>query len=335
MPAMFLGLIPLIVLNLMTKEVLSRHFWNVVLVHAVLVGGRVVLATVLGAVALYLSDARTTLHAANNAKSAQDTEAEQTAIEYWMLSMERANHAMCCGYPPVLSDISTAGISPDLAIPNASIFAAVGWWKDYVRMISGRYEMAATHLLEVGFETTVLLDILANKIEVARSERNTVAAQVITATAFDIALARVVRLHTTLLPTASARSFRVRHTLGMVLEDVHDAVTSVTEIHMVSSLERVAVEKNVSGEQSETPEVSSLIRFNTFPLDAGQETEHVNPPSRRFRGGFNVIKSWSYSGGVAWYILAVVDDLLCKAFEDDEVQALKEELQVWEESRVP
>ncbi|KAJ6555136.1 hypothetical protein DFH09DRAFT_1085085 [Mycena vulgaris] len=32
---------------------------------------------------------------------------------------------------------------------------------------------------------------------------------------------------------------------------------------------------------------------------AGRETECVNPPSRGFRGGFNVDKSWSYGDGVA------------------------------------
>ncbi|KAJ6494142.1 hypothetical protein DFH09DRAFT_1104286 [Mycena vulgaris] len=32
---------------------------------------------------------------------------------------------------------------------------------------------------------------------------------------------------------------------------------------------------------------------------AGQETECMNPPSRGFRGGFNVNKSWSYGNGVA------------------------------------
>ncbi|KAJ6606208.1 hypothetical protein DFH09DRAFT_1067084 [Mycena vulgaris] len=47
---------------------------------------------------------------------------------------------------------------------------------------------------------------------------------------------------------------------------------------MVSSLERVAVEKQIG---------------------AGQETECVNPPSRGFHGGFNVDKSWSYGDGVA------------------------------------
>ncbi|KAJ6459824.1 hypothetical protein DFH09DRAFT_1115027 [Mycena vulgaris] len=50
----------------------------------------------------------------------------------------------------------------------------------------------------------------------------------------------------------------------------------------------------------------------------GRETECVNPPSWGFRGGFNVDKSWLYGDGVAWKH---------KLFE--------EELQVWEESRVP
>ncbi|KAJ6599727.1 hypothetical protein DFH09DRAFT_1070454 [Mycena vulgaris] len=35
-------------------------------------------------------------------------------------------------------------------------------------------------------------------------------------------------------------------------------------------------------------------------IGAGRETECVNPPSRGFRGGFNVDKSRSYGDGVAW-----------------------------------
>ncbi|KAJ6580049.1 hypothetical protein DFH09DRAFT_1076957 [Mycena vulgaris] len=42
-------------------------------------------------------------------------------------------------------------------------------------------------------------------------------------------------------------------------------------------------------------------------IGAGRETECVNPPSRGFRGGFNVDKSWLYGDGVARYVLAVVD----------------------------
>ncbi|KAJ6546395.1 hypothetical protein DFH09DRAFT_1087718 [Mycena vulgaris] len=79
-------------------------------------------------------------------------------------------------------------------------------------------------------------------------------------------------------------------------------------------LERVAVEKQVSGERSETPKVSSLIRFNAFPLGAGQETECVNPPSRGFRGGFNVDKSWSYGDGVA---RKVCTESLCQQIQRD------------------
>ncbi|KAJ6605315.1 hypothetical protein DFH09DRAFT_1067591 [Mycena vulgaris] len=48
---------------------------------------------------------------------------------------------------------------------------------------------------------------------------------------------------------------------------------------------------------------------------AGRETECVNPPSRGFRGGFNVDKSWSYSDGVAWYVLVVIDNLLCRPLQ--------------------
>ncbi|KAJ6576535.1 hypothetical protein DFH09DRAFT_1078125 [Mycena vulgaris] len=54
---------------------------------------------------------------------------------------------------------------------------------------------------------------------------------------------------------------------------------------MVSSLERVAVEKQ---------NIEILVQ-----IGAGRETECVNPPSRGFRGGFNVDKSWSYGDGVA------------------------------------
>ncbi|KAJ6568312.1 hypothetical protein DFH09DRAFT_1080697 [Mycena vulgaris] len=70
---------------------------------------------------------------------------------------------------------------------------------------------------------------------------------------------------------------------------------------MVSSLERVAVEKQ---------NIEILVQ-----IGAGRETECVNPPSRGFRGGFNVDKSWLYGDGVAWYILAVVDDLLCRPLQ--------------------
>ncbi|KAJ6511740.1 hypothetical protein DFH09DRAFT_1100261 [Mycena vulgaris] len=54
---------------------------------------------------------------------------------------------------------------------------------------------------------------------------------------------------------------------------------------MVSSLERVAVEKQ---------NIEILVQ-----IGAGRETECVNPPSRGFRGGLNVNKSWSYGDGVA------------------------------------
>ncbi|KAJ6546093.1 hypothetical protein DFH09DRAFT_1088045 [Mycena vulgaris] len=57
---------------------------------------------------------------------------------------------------------------------------------------------------------------------------------------------------------------------------------------MVSSLERVAVEKQ---------NIEILVQ-----IGAGRETECVNPPSRGFRGGFNVDKSWSYGDGVAWKV---------------------------------
>ncbi|KAJ6603292.1 hypothetical protein DFH09DRAFT_1068463 [Mycena vulgaris] len=70
---------------------------------------------------------------------------------------------------------------------------------------------------------------------------------------------------------------------------------------MVSSLERVAVEKQ---------NIEILVQ-----IGAGRETECVNPPSRGFRGGINVDKSWSYGNGVAWYILAVADDLLCRPLQ--------------------
>ncbi|KAJ6591779.1 hypothetical protein DFH09DRAFT_1073637 [Mycena vulgaris] len=54
---------------------------------------------------------------------------------------------------------------------------------------------------------------------------------------------------------------------------------------MVSSLERVAVEKQ---------NIEILVQ-----IGAGRETECVNPPSRGFHGGFNIDKSWSYGDGVA------------------------------------
>ncbi|KAJ6465585.1 hypothetical protein DFH09DRAFT_1112641 [Mycena vulgaris] len=53
----------------------------------------------------------------------------------------------------------------------------------------------------------------------------------------------------------------------------------------VLRLERVAVEKQ---------NIEILVQ-----IGAGRETECVNPPSRGFRGGFNVDKSWSYGDGVA------------------------------------
>ncbi|KAJ6509591.1 hypothetical protein DFH09DRAFT_1100866 [Mycena vulgaris] len=52
-----------------------------------------------------------------------------------------------------------------------------------------------------------------------------------------------------------------------------------------ASLERVAVEKQ---------NIEILVQ-----IGAGRETECMNPPSRGFRGGFNLDKSWSYGDGVA------------------------------------
>ncbi|KAJ6534500.1 hypothetical protein DFH09DRAFT_1092092 [Mycena vulgaris] len=72
--------------------------------------------------------------------------------------------------------------------------------------------------------------------------------------------------------------------------DHGDPIAEGTEVDFVvgakqAFLERVAVEKQ---------NIEILVQ-----IGAGQETECVNPPSRGFRGGFNVDKSWSYGDGVA------------------------------------
>ncbi|KAJ6525433.1 hypothetical protein DFH09DRAFT_1286107 [Mycena vulgaris] len=223
------------VLFSMPREILMRHFSNLTLVHAALVEGRVAGVRIPGAsdqvsLSNHLANATAAINAADDAKLVQDVDAEQSALETWIVEIQAANHVLCGGCPPLLANIRTGGISSTIATPDPSTLGGVGWWKDHLELIHHRYESAANTLLSAGRITSNSLRNFAMQIACQYRERYLVGAQLIGATAVYQTLAHVVDPHT-LLPNHSPRTRMVLRALEIMLHIIRIEVIEVFATH--------------------------------------------------------------------------------------------------------